>query len=110
MLSIEPLRQVAQLGGWRVLHSEQVRDKLAHQGVPADLFRRYGLGLDERGDRLIDLAALSMGAGHVDKHPGLSFGRQAGGVHIGSGTQCATCVTNFDGNGDLIRVRFVSSD
>ena len=57
----------------------------------------------QRGDRLTDLAALSVRAGDVDEHPGLPFGGQPGGVHGGGGAQCPARVAQFDRDGDLVQ-------
>src|ERR1700730_16540262 len=66
-------RQVAQLSARRVLHGEQVRDELADQNVSADQFWGDLLGLEQRGDRLVRLAALGVRAGRLDEQPGAAF-------------------------------------
>ena len=71
--------------------------------MAADLFRGDLLGLTQRGDRLGDLAALGVRAGHVDEHPGAPFGGQPGGVHRGSDPQSPARIAEFDGDRDLIQ-------
>ena len=71
--------------------------------MPADLLGGDVLGLAQRGDGFVDLAALGVSAGDVDEHPGPPFGGQAGGVHGGCGAQGAARVAELDGDGDLIQ-------
>ncbi len=87
----------------RVLHGEQVRDKLADQDVPADQFRGDLLGPEQHADGLVGLTALGVCAGHLDEQAGLPFGRQAAGVHRGGGTQRAARVAQVDGDSDLLQ-------
>jgi len=61
-------------------HRLAARSDLPHLDVGADRFRGEPGGLVERGYRVGDLAALGMGGGHVDQHPGAPLRGQAGGV------------------------------
>src|SRR6266566_7350996 len=98
----QPPSEVTQLSGW-VLNGQQVRDELADQGVPADLLGRDALGLEQRGDCLVDLSALGMSAGHVDQHSGLPFSRQSAGIYYGGGPQRPARIAELDGDRDLIQ-------
>jgi death on curing protein len=61
--------ECGQLGAGRVLYGHQVGDQLPDQGVRVHMLGGQVLRLAQRGHRLADLAALGMGAGHVDEHP-----------------------------------------
>ncbi len=71
----------------------------------ADLLWRYGLGLEQRGHGVIDLAALGMNTGYIDQHPCSPLSRQPGGIHCGGGTQRPACVAELDSDRDLIQPR-----
>ena len=99
----QPAGWPAQLAAGRVLHGEQAGDELAGQLVAPDLFRRDVLGLAQCRHGFGDLAALGVGAGHVDRHPGAPFGGQPGGIHGGGDSQRTASVAEFDRDGDLVQ-------